>query len=148
MGNCLVSRVILVSPLRGNARMPKKVGGDDRLHDLYADENVEIPPGAVRAVRTGLTMAIPEGYYLEIRPRSGLSLNELLVVTGTLDPDYRGEIKIIVCNLSHTQTFSVKSGDRLAQVALQKLRPIHFRHARHLPLSRFEHYGFGSTGLR
>ncbi len=92
--------------------------------DLYTniDQEVILEPGGRKLIPTGLAMAIPEGYEAQIRPRSGLALNHgitLLNSPGTIDSDYRGEIGIIMINLSK-EPFLIKRGQRIAQMVLNR----------------------------
>ncbi|MEP9403206.1 dUTP diphosphatase [Sphingomonas sp. VNH70] len=86
--------------------------------DVVAAETVELPPGARHAVATGFAMAIPEGYEVQVRPRSGLALKHgitCLNTPGTIDSDYRGEVKVILANLGQ-EPFTVVRGERIAQL--------------------------------
>lgn len=91
--------------------------------DVCASERVVIEPGRTALVKTGLFVEIPEGYELQVRPRSGLALKHSLLVPnapGTIDADYRGEIGVILFNAGST-TFVVAEGDRIAQLVLGKV---------------------------
>ncbi|KZE18012.1 MULTISPECIES: dUTP diphosphatase [Sphingomonas] len=86
--------------------------------DVVAAEDVELAPGARHAVATGFAMAIPEGYEVQVRPRSGLALKHgitCLNTPGTIDSDYRGEVKVILANLGQ-EPFRVVRGERIAQL--------------------------------
>jgi dUTP pyrophosphatase len=86
--------------------------------DVVAAEDVTLAPGARHAVATGYAMAIPAGYEVQVRPRSGLALKHgitCLNTPGTIDSDYRGEVKVILANLG-SEPFEVKRGDRIAQL--------------------------------
>ncbi|WP_294320621.1 dUTP diphosphatase [uncultured Sphingomonas sp.] len=86
--------------------------------DVVAAEDVELAPGARHAVATGFAMAIPEGYEVQVRPRSGLALKHgitCLNTPGTIDSDYRGEVKVILANLGR-EPFRVVRGERIAQL--------------------------------
>ncbi|PZO79179.1 MAG: dUTP diphosphatase [Sphingomonas hengshuiensis] len=86
--------------------------------DVVAAEDVDLPPGARHAVATGFAMAIPDGYEVQVRPRSGLALRHgitCLNTPGTIDSDYRGEVKVILANLGQ-EPFRVARGERIAQL--------------------------------
>ncbi|MHA3841505.1 dUTP diphosphatase [Sphingomonas aestuarii] len=86
--------------------------------DVVAAEDVTLTPGVRHAVATGFSMAIPAGYEVQVRPRSGLALKHgitCLNTPGTIDSDYRGEVKVILANLG-SEPFEVKRGDRIAQL--------------------------------
>ncbi|MBA4044775.1 MAG: dUTP diphosphatase, partial [Erythrobacter sp.] len=88
--------------------------------DVVSAEDVVIAPGERHAVATGLAVAIPEGYEIQVRPRSGLALKHGITVPntpGTIDSDYRGELKVILINLG-AEPFAIARGDRVAQLVL------------------------------
>ncbi len=99
-------------------------------------------------IPTGITLAIPRNYEIQIRPRSGLAAKKnisVLNTPGTVDSDYRGEIKIILINLSKNP-FVVKSGDRVAQMILCPVMKAKLKETKNLPISERNRRGFGSTG--
>jgi dUTP pyrophosphatase len=117
--------------------------------DLVAAVDVTIAPGERALVPTGLKVAVPEGYELQLRPRSGLALKHgisLPNTPATIDADYRGELQVILINLG-AETFAVKRGDRIAQMLVQKVEPVRFREVDVLPESGRGSRGFGSTGV-
>ena len=117
--------------------------------DVVAAEALILAPGARHAVATGFAMAIPEGYEVQVRPRSGLALKHgitCLNTPGTIDSDYRGEVKIILGNLG-SEPFEIKRGDRIAQLV-----PAAVQRAALLEVSSLDDTtrgtgGFGSTGV-
>ena len=117
--------------------------------DVVAAEALILAPGARHAVATGFAMAIPEGYEVQVRPRSGLALKHgitCLNTPGTIDSDYRGEVKIILANLG-SEPFEIKRGDRIAQLV-----PAAVQRAALLEVSNLDDTtrgtgGFGSTGV-
>lgn len=118
--------------------------------DLYAAVAAElvIPPGEWKLVPTGLSLALPEGYEAQVRPRSGLALKQgvsVLNTPGTVDADYRGEVGVILMNHSRTD-LTVKRGDRIAQMIINKIERIEFEEVKELPESDRGAGGFGSTG--
>ncbi|MEW8973464.1 MAG: dUTP diphosphatase [Tissierellaceae bacterium] len=119
--------------------------------DLYANilEPIELKPFERVLVPTGLFMAIPRGYEGQIRGRSGLALNHGITLAngiGTIDSDYRGEIKIILINLSQ-ETFVINNGDRIAQFVLSKYENIEFEEVKSLEDTDRGDGGFGHTGI-
>jgi dUTP pyrophosphatase len=111
-------------------------------------EPLELGPGARVAVPTGLVLAIPEGYEVQVRPRSGLALGHGVTVAnapGTIDSDYRGEVKIILVNLGD-KPLTIGRGDRIAQLVVAPVVQAAFREAEALPGSARGSGGFGSTG--
>jgi dUTP pyrophosphatase len=117
--------------------------------DLAAAEDATIAPGGVHAVATGIAIAIPEGYEGQVRPRSGLALKHgvtVLNAPGTIDADYRGEVKVILINHG-PEPFKVARGDRIAQLVVAAVAPARFERVDVLPDSARGEGGFGSTGL-
>ncbi len=118
--------------------------------DLKADLSnpVEIKPGERSIVPTGIHIAIPPGYEGQVRPRSGLAFKKGLTVLnspGTIDADYRGEIKVILVNLGH-ETVSLSPGERIAQLIIAEVSSAVFTPSRELPDTNRGSGGFGSTG--
>ena len=108
----------------------------------------DIAPGARHAVATGLSMAIPAGYEIQVRPRSGLALKHGVTVPntpGTIDSDYRGELKVIMINLG-AETFSIRRGDRVAQLVLAPVTRGTWLEVDELDETTRGEGGFGSTG--
>ncbi|HTI00830.1 MAG TPA: dUTP diphosphatase [Acidisoma sp.] len=113
------------------------------------DEALEIPPGGRAAVPTGLAVALPAGHELQVRPRSGLALKHGILVAnspGTVDEDYRGEIKVILLN-GGTEPFRVERGMRLAQGVLAPVTRIRWHEVDNLDETARGQGGFGSTGV-
>ena len=116
--------------------------------DVLAAESVTIKPGQRHAVATGLAMAIPEGYEVQVRPRSGLALKHGITVPntpGTIDSDYRGELKIILINHG-TGDFAIARGDRVAQLVLAEVTQAAWEEVDDLDATARGDGGFGSTG--
>lgn len=116
--------------------------------DVVSAEEVTIPPGARHAVATGLAVAIPEGYEIQVRPRSGLALKHGITVPntpGTIDSDYRGELKVILINLG-TEPFAIQRGDRVAQLVLAPVVQAAWDEVEELGATERGEGGFGSTG--
>ena len=118
--------------------------------DLLAavSDPVTLQPSARALVPTGLTLALPQGYEAQVRPRSGLSLKHGLTVLnspGTIDADYRGEVQVILINLGE-EPVTVTRGMRIAQLVLAPVTRGSFEEATELPASRRGEGGFGSTG--
>ncbi|MDR1757511.1 MAG: dUTP diphosphatase [Bacteroidales bacterium] len=118
--------------------------------DLRADliEPVVLSPMGRSLISTGLFMELPEGYEAQIRPRSGLAAKHgitILNAPGTIDADYRGEIKVILCNLSAVP-FEVKDGDRVAQMVIAKHERIEWLPVEELSESDRGEGGFGHSG--
>ena len=116
--------------------------------DVLAAEDVTIAPGARHAVATGLALAIPAGYEIQVRPRSGLALKHGITVPntpGTIDSDYRGELKVILINHG-TEPFAIARGDRVAQLVLAPVVLAAWDEVTELDETGRGAGGFGSTG--
>jgi len=116
--------------------------------DVVAAEDITLPPGARHAVATGFAIAIPEGYEVQVRPRSGLALKNgitCLNTPGTIDADYRGEVKVILANLG-SESFEVKRGERIAQLVPAAVQRAAFAEVDSLDETARGAGGFGSTG--
>src|SRR5660397_139020 len=118
---------IPVQLLRAGATLPRLAHPDDAGADLYAAEEIVIPPGKRREVATGIALAIPEGYAGFVQARSGLAFKHGIMVVnapGLIDAGYRGEIKVCLFN-SGGEDFPVQVGDRIAQMVVQAVSLIH-----------------------
>jgi dUTP pyrophosphatase len=116
--------------------------------DVVAAESLTLAPGARHAVATGFAIAIPPGYEVQVRPRSGLALKHgitCLNTPGTIDSDYRGEVKVILCNLGE-QPFEVIRGERIAQLVPAPVLRAGFTLVEQLEDTHRGDGGFGSTG--
>jgi len=119
--------------------------------DLCAavDSAISIAPGERRAVPTGLVLEIPDGFEAQVRPRSGLAIRQGLTVVnapGTIDSDYRGELKVLLVNLG-SETVSVARGDRIAQLVVAPVARAAFVETAKVSASDRGAGGFGSTGV-
>ncbi|MBA3677978.1 MAG: dUTP diphosphatase [Sphingosinicella sp.] len=116
--------------------------------DVVAAESLTLAPGARHAVATGFAVAIPEGYEVQVRPRSGLALKHgitCLNTPGTIDSDYRGEVKIILANLG-SEPFEIVRGERIAQLVPAPVLKARFNQVEELDATVRGSGGFGSTG--
>ncbi len=119
--------------------------------DLRANilESITLKPLERTMIKTGLFMALPQGMEAQIRPRSGLAAKHgisVLNAPGTIDADYRGEIGVILVNLSN-EDFTVKDGDRIAQMVIAKFEQIQWQEVKVLDETERGTGGFGSTGI-
>ena len=116
--------------------------------DIVAAESLTLRPGARAAVATGMALAIPPGWEVQVRPRSGLALKNgitCLNTPGTIDSDYRGEVKVILANLSD-EYFEVKRGERIAQLVPAQVQRAVLIEVEDLDDTKRGSGGFGSTG--
>jgi dUTP pyrophosphatase len=120
---------------------------EDAGMDLRAVENVTLEPGVARLVPTGLTIEVPPGFEAQVRPRSGLALRHAITMPnapGTIDPGYRGEVRVILLNLGR-EPYAVHAGDRIAQMIVARYEPVEWLESE-LADSRRGTGGFGSSG--
>ena len=116
--------------------------------DVVSAEDVTIAPGARHPVATGLALAIPQGYEIQVRPRSGLAFKQGITVPntpGTIDSDYRGELKVLLINHG-TEDFAIARGDRVAQLVLAPVVQAAWQEVEELDATARGDGGFGSTG--
>jgi dUTP pyrophosphatase len=118
--------------------------------DLRAavESNIAVAPGETLAVPTGLIMAIPEGFEAQVRPRSGLALKHSIGVMnspGTIDSDYRGEVKVIISNFGQ-ESFTINRGDRIAQMVVSRYERVSWKPTTDLTDTERGDGGFGHSG--
>lgn len=128
--------------------LPSYASGGAAGLDVVAAEDVRLEPGGRHAVATGFAIAIPHGYEVQVRPRSGLALKHgitCLNTPGTIDSDYRGEVKVILANLG-AEPFEVVRGERIAQLVPAPVLRASFHETDDLDETERGAGGFGSTG--
>ena len=116
--------------------------------DVVSAEDITIAPGARHAVATGLSVAIPQGFEIQVRPRSGLAFKHGITVPntpGTIDSDYRGELKVLLINHG-SEDFAIARGDRVAQLVLAPVVQAAWNEVDELDTTQRGAGGFGSTG--
>jgi dUTP pyrophosphatase len=143
---------ILRLPGAADMPLPRRATAHSAGFDLRArvDHPLVLEPGQRRLVPTGIALALPPGYEGQVRPRSGLALEKGLTLVnspGTVDSDYRGEIGVIMVNLSR-KPVTVRRGDRVAQLVVQRVPEIVLTEVEALPESDRGPGGFGHTGTR
>ncbi len=135
--------------LKDRRVLPQYMSAGASGFDLRAwiEKPVTINPGRWALIPTGIHLEIPEGFEVQVRPRSGLATKGITVLNtpGTIDSDYRGEVKVILINLSH-EPYTVKPGERIAQAVLAKVYKADFELAEELTRTERGEGGFGSTG--
>jgi len=140
---------ITIKKLTPDAFLPEYAHGphEDAGMDLRAIEAVVLAPGVPQAVATGLAIELPPGFEAQVRPRSGLALKHSITVPNapaTIDPGYRGEIKVILLNLGKAE-YRIQPGDRIAQLVVARYEPVEWDEGE-LGISRRGEGGFGSSG--
>jgi len=140
---------VRIKRLRNDAYLPEYAHGpaEDAGLDLRAVENTTLLPGAPQLVPTGIAIELPPGHEAQIRPRSGLALRHSITLPNspaTIDPGYRGEIRVILLNLGK-QDYVVQRGDRIAQMVIARYEPVEWEEGE-LGNSARGSGGFGSSG--
>ena len=139
---------LYVKKLRNNAAIPKRGTEEAAGYDVASSEEVTVPAKGKVVVKTGISVAVPEGCYGRIAPRSGLAVKKFIDVgAGVIDADYRGEVGVVLFNHSG-EDFKVKPGDRIAQLILEKIDTPQVKEVEELPDTTRGAKGFGSTGWR
>jgi dUTP pyrophosphatase len=140
---------VLIKRLDPDVPMPSYAHPGDAGADLTIAEDIELGPGERVLVRTGLAIALPDGYAAFVHPRSGLAAKHgvtLVNAPGTVDAGYRGEIRVTLLNTDRDRPISFSRGDRIAQLVIQRVERAVFREVAVLPGSIRGDGGFGSTG--
>ena len=129
--------------------LPAYAHPGDAGADLCAATEVVLPPGGRATVGTGIAVAVPDGYAAFVHPRSGLASRHgitLVNAPGTVDAGYRGEVKVVLLNTDPAEPFTVRRGDRIAQLVVQPVTRARFLDSDELPPTPRGDGGFGSTG--
>jgi dUTP pyrophosphatase len=140
---------VLITRVDPDVPLPSYAQPGDAGADLVTAEDVDLAPGERAVVRTGIAVALPEGYAAFVHPRSGLAAKHGVTVVnapGTIDAGYRGEIKVIMLNTDAARGVSFRRGDRIAQLVVQRVERVTFREVAALPGSVRGEGGLGSTG--
>jgi len=141
---------IKLKKLHPEARIPMFETSGAAAADVRSVEDVTIPPGATIMVRLGFAVEIPEGYEIQVRPRSGLAKKHGITILnspGTIDSDYRGENCALLTNLNSVP-FNIEVGDRIAQMAIREVPKARFVEELELSETDRGSGGFGSTGIQ
>lgn len=140
---------VKVKKLRGtDVKLPYKASDGSACFDLYyygPSNSVTLEEGETKKFETGLAFEIPEGYEMQIRPRSSLSSIGISTAFGTVDSDYRGEVSVVLINTSDWPRI-INIGDRIAQCSIKKVEPVFFEQVSTLSETKRGTGGFGSTG--
>lgn len=140
---------ILVEKLVPEAKMPKFAHESDAGADICSTIDYELKSGEIKAIPTGIQIELQRGYFVDVRPRSGLALKGITLVNapGTIDADYRDEIKVILMNLAKNK-FKIEKGMRIAQLLLRKVEKAEYIEVEKISKVNDRNGGFGSTGLK
>lgn len=141
---------VQVKRLHEDAKIPFYATEGSAGFDFYTIEDIEISPNETKIIKTGLAMAIPLGYEIQMRPRSGIAFKTTLIMPnspGTIDSDYRGEFGIIIRNIG-SETYRASKGERIAQGVLNEVPVAQFFEVSELDETDRGVGGYGSTGLK
>jgi dUTP pyrophosphatase len=143
--------IVKKSPGNEDVPLPRYMSPNAAGMDICAavKEDTTLKPGEIKLIPTGITIALPPGFEAQIRPRSGLAIKHGISIPntpGTIDADYRGEVRIILINLGE-MPFIVKRGDRIAQMIINKVYQAHLELSTELPSTERDEGGFGHTGV-
>ncbi len=142
---------VLIHRLDKDLPLPRYAQPGDAGVDLYSRIDYELKAGERALIPTGISIALPSGYVALVHPRSGLAIKNgisMVNTPGTVDAGFRGELQVIIINHDPSETFSIKRGDRIAQIVFQKVENAEFIEVESLPGSGRAHGGFGSTGVK
>jgi dUTP pyrophosphatase len=145
----VLSPSVKIKRLNSNAQLPSYQSSEAAGMDLVSIEDVILEPMQRRAISTGLSIEMPPGYEGQVRPRSGLALKQGLTCLnspGTIDSDYRGEVKVLLVNLS-SELAKIRSGDRIAQLVIAPVCRATLVEVENLQDTVRGGGGFGSTGV-
>jgi dUTP pyrophosphatase len=137
------------SLLRAEAVAPSRAHPGDAGLDLHAAEEALLEPGGRASIGTGIALAIPDGWAGLVLPRSGLAARHgiaLVNAPGLIDPDYRGEVRVLLLNTDREQSFEVSPGDRIAQLTLVRFESPELEAVAELEATARGSGGFGSSG--
>lgn len=146
-----MDEIIVKAVAKPGVEMPAYESSEAAGMDVraYLKEDMTIKPGGRALIPTGFKMQTPRGYECQVRPRSGLALNHGITVLntpGTIDADSRAEIGVVLINLSDTP-FTVRNGDRIAQIVFKKCERAKWEMTRELDRTKRENGAFGASGL-
>ncbi len=142
---------LLIHQLDPELPLPRFAKPGDAGADLYARIDLTLAPGERALMPTGIAIALPPGFAAFIHPRSGLAIRDGLSMVnapGTIDASYRGEIQVILVNMDTKNPISIKRGDRVAQLVIQRIENVNFVPVSELPGTERGSGGFGSTGKK
>ncbi len=146
MNNNLSHNLILrIERLSPQAKLPQKAHPGDAAYDFYANDYYSLEPQQQAIIKTGVKMAIPEGFVGLIWDKSGLASQGLTTIGGVIDANYRGEVKVILKNLSQ-KVFKIIPGQKVAQILIQEIAKIKIKEEKITNTTERQDRGFGSSG--
>lgn len=143
----MFEKSLLVKRLEKTAKLPTKGSKYAAGYDLYSSVDTTVPAHGKCLVKTDISIAIPEGYYGRVAPRSGLAVKKFIDVgAGVIDSDYRGEAQVLLFNFS-SDDFVITCGERIAQLIIEKIAHLEVVETDNLENTARASGGFGSTGV-
>ena len=142
---------LLIQQLDPELPLPRFAKPGDAGADLYARIDLTLAPGERALMPTGIAIALPPGFAAFIHPRSGLAIRDglsMVTAPGTIDASYRGEVQVILVNMDTKNSISIKRGDRVAQLVIQRVENVQIVPVDALPGTERGAGGFGSTGKK
>jgi dUTP pyrophosphatase len=140
---------VKVQRIEADAKMPCYAHPGDSGMDLFSVEEIVLQPGERKLVRTGIKISLPKGFEAQVRPKSGIAINNgvtVLNTPGTIDSCYRGEVQVILINLGK-EAFKIEKGKKIAQLVIAKVEEAKVKEVDELDETSRSNGGFGSTGL-
>lgn len=137
---------IKVKKIHSGAKLPNYAHEGDAGMDIYSNESVKIRNGSISKVKTGVSIEIPDGYVGLVWDKSGIALSGVHTLAGVVDSGYRGEVAIVLTNLSG-DLYSVEKGQKIAQILVQKIESVNIEEVDKLDDTARGSGGFGSTGV-
>jgi len=141
---------VLILRLDGGLPLPRQAHPGDAGLDLYSAHDLILQPGERAALGAGVAIALPAGWAAFVHPRSGLALRHGLTMVnapGTIDAGYRGELSVLLLNTDTSDAVTIRRGDRIAQLVVQRVPEVVLHEVERLPGSQRAAGGFGSTGI-
>ena len=145
----MAGHTVMISKISDDAKLPSYAHEDDVGMDLYSVEELVIKPMERKLVGTGIKIELPKNIEAQVRPKSGLSAKfglSVLNTPGTIDPGYRGEVKVIIINLGNEE-YKIEKGSKIAQMVFNEIKKPKIKIVDELTKTKRGEGGFGSTGL-
>ncbi len=135
-----------IKKISSDAKLPNYAHADDAGMDLYSNEKLKIKKGEIKKVKTGFALEIPEGYAGLVWDKSGIATKGIKTLAGVIDSGYRGEVVIVLTNLSDS-VYRIEKGQKIAQMLMQKIERFNIREVENLNKTSRGDGKFGSTGI-
>lgn len=142
-----INPTLCVKRITDTSKLPTKERDSDEGYDIYSNEDITIPNGQTRKISTGIISYVSDDdYWLQVESRSGLSCKGLFVIGGIVDSSYRGEIGVIMANLSG-EDYNIKQGNKIAQMVIRAHKSMPINEVEEVSIGERGTNGFGSSGV-